>query len=311
MAELTWIPGALRGLFGLYIILSVVSLVAALTKPKTLAAKTGWTLAVVLGFGAPFFFVAKGAHEDKKLALAAKARLKEATDLFEERCKGAGEKIVRTVENVEGVVWMKWRTARVSDVDQFKLDDPYGNDCFGDECIKQLLRVTQGVELDREVAKQHLYGYRFVEAADPVDGKKYRYRGVVKSVATRTAYEIEQYKKNSAGRDPGYEVYGFALEREPISNFAFQFGIVWEDSSTHQDRENWIASGSTKVVDLSTGEAIAKRIGYMLDRGLGSTSGFRSPWGWAASYGPRCPAVSEKTWEFAEKVLKPANQGAQ
>jgi hypothetical protein len=40
---------------------------------------------------------------------AARARLDESMSLFKERCKSAGEKITRTVDNVEGVVWMKWR----------------------------------------------------------------------------------------------------------------------------------------------------------------------------------------------------------
>ena len=42
-------------------------------------------------------------------ANAGKARLDAALAHFEMRCKGAGEKIHRTVENVEGVAWMKWR----------------------------------------------------------------------------------------------------------------------------------------------------------------------------------------------------------
>ena len=39
----------------------------------------------------------------------AKSRLDESMALFHERCKTAGETIKRTVDNVDGIVWMKWR----------------------------------------------------------------------------------------------------------------------------------------------------------------------------------------------------------
>ena len=43
------------------------------------------------------------------------------------------------MDNVEGVVWMKWRNKQDNLSDQFRLDDPYGHDCGGEECIEQLL----------------------------------------------------------------------------------------------------------------------------------------------------------------------------
>ena len=190
MAELTWIPGALRGLFWLYLVSGVIALIAALTKPKTPTAKAAWTLAVALAFGAPFFFIAKGAREDKELALADKGRLKAATDLFDERCKGAGEKIARTVEDVEGVVWMKWRTERLSDADQFKLDDLYGNDCKEEECIDQLLRLSVDIHRFPKAASRHEKGYRFVETIDPRDGQRYRYIGAMKLRGSWTEEKI-------------------------------------------------------------------------------------------------------------------------
>lgn len=80
---------------------------------------------------------------------------------------------------------------------------------------------------------------------------------------------------------------------------------------THEDRENWIAGSSLKVIDLQTEEVIAERVGYVLDRGQGESRAGRSPWLLAASTacpafpGPHAGQVGQ-TARFVEKVLIPA-----
>jgi len=314
MIELTWIPGALRALGGLYVILALTALIFALVKPQTGMRKAMWSLGVIALFGVLpgiSFYVSLKEEQAKREAErhAYQMKLAGAMAHFEMRCKNAGEKIVRTLGNVEGIVWMKWRPERIDRVDQFKLDDPYGTDCFGEECIKRLLRVTQGAELNPDDAKQHARGYQYVETIDPRDDKRYRYVAVIKLIAKRTPDEIEQYKKNSGGRDPGPDVYGFALERQPIDRYSARYGITWEDISTREDREWWIAGGSLKVFDLQTHQVIAERIGYLIDPGQGSREGARDPWGWAKSYSMPCPKTNEYSWTFATKVAQPIEQG--
>lgn len=312
MIELTWIPGALKGLFWVYVVLGIASLIAALMKPKTLLGKAGWTLVVLLAFGLLPFLAARGVREDKQVALAGQERLKAATAQFELRCKSAGEKINRTVENVEGVVWMKWRPKSSNDGDQFKLDDPYGKDCSEEGCIADLLRVTRGAELNPEEAARYTKGYRYVESADPSSGDYYRYAGTVKLRPRWTEETIAREKKLS-GKEIGPTDHVFTVERQTIAKASARYGITWDDISTREDREHWIAGGSLKVIDLQTNEVIAEHVGYMMDRGLGSTSGFRSPWGdapWSA-----CPAfakapsggpfMSYRTRDFVIQVLKP------
>ena len=254
--------------------------------------------------------------EDQMQIREHKARLNVVMERYQMRCKSAGEKISRTVENVEGVVWMKWRNKEVNSSNQFRLDDPYGRDCGGTDCILQLLRVTKGADLNPEEARKHPEGYRFVESVDPADVKRYRYTAVIKSIHTRTPDEVQQYIKNR-GINPGPDVYDLALEREPIDQFSARYGIIWEDISTHEDREHWIAGGSVKVVDLQTNEVIAERSGWMVDRGQGSEAGFRSPWIFA--FDTSCPeprrsydkhAIQDPvTALFAKKILKPLKEG--
>ena len=216
-----------------------------------------------------------------------KPRLAEALTIFSERCKTAGEKIFRKVDNVEGVVWLKWRekTSNGDNYgDQWKLNDPYGNDCGAEDCIANLLRVTSGQSLNAQRAKRHQIGYRFVETTDPQDQVQYRYTAGMKLYWKQ--YDIDRHEKEVGGELPA-DSYQFAIERTPINDFTARYGVTWDDISTREDREHWIAGGSLKVIDLQTKELLAERIGYMIDRGQGSQAGFRSPWGLAVQ--TACP----------------------
>jgi hypothetical protein len=207
-----------------------------------------------------------------------KARLAASQALFEVRCKSAGEKITRTVENVDGVVWMKWRDKGTAsdDSDQFKLFDPYGRDCNVESCIEQLLRLETNTGRFKRDVDLRKGRYRFVESTDPADGQRYRYTGTMKVPSSWTPEGIEKYRREK-GTDIPDDSYRFALQRSPIGEYTVRYGITWDDISTREDREHWIAGGSLKVIDLQTNEVIADRIGYMMDRGQGSTAGFRSP----------------------------------
>ena len=96
--------------------------------------------------------------------------------------------------------------------------------------------------------------------------------------------------------------------------------IAYDDISTREERDYWIAGSSLKVIDLKTNEVIAERIGYMMDWAQGSRVGGRSPWLFAADnacpdfHRFRTPSVqtngaSNQSWQtldFVEKVLKPS-----
>ena len=242
------------------------------------------------------------------------AKLDEAMTLFKKRCESAGEKIARTVENVDGVVWMKWREP-ISNADnfadQFKLNDPYGQDCGAADCLLRLLRVPKGMEEFSAEAARHIFGYRYVESFDPTDQLRYRYVGTLRPHPNWTHDKISQ-RKQETGRDLSRDSYTFQLTKAPVEKFDARYGITWDDLSTREDRQHWIAGSSLKVVDLQTNEVIAERIGYMIDQGQGSQAGFRSPWLYAEY--TACPAfdVSEsrspikasRSRKFVQRVLK-------
>lgn len=244
-----------------------------------------------------------------------RARLARAEAMFAERCKTAGEKIHRTVDNVEGILLMKIRPVGINYGDQFALTDPYGNDSEGDSYIKSFLKGYHP-RLSRPVpgAPPRL-GYHYVEALDSKDGKRYRYTGSVKEVTHTTSILMGGDGKTT------FKTKDFVLDRVPAPGSTPRYGVTYDDISTREERDYWIAGSSLRVIDLQTNEVLAERIGYMVDRGQGDRGGGRSPWLFAADHA--CPtfqrnpfhpippghgasAQAIQTEDFVEKVLKPS-----
>ena len=251
------------------------------------------------------------------------SRLTRAEAIFQERCKSAGEKIYRTAENVEGIFLMKLRPKGINYGEQFQMDDPYGNDLGGNGYITSLVRGSFQANTSGTPApgSPPRLGYRYVEALDPADGKRYRYTGARKAVGKMdaTAPNVQVDLK----RDPKFDlnIYAFVLDKTPSPGSQPRYGVTYDDISTHEERELWIAGSSLKVIDLKTNEVMAERIGYMMDRGQGERGGGRSPWLLAADNA--CPTFARnpllrlppgrgaaaqvrQTQDFVEKILKPS-----
>lgn len=231
-----------------------------------------------------------------------------AQALFNLRCQSAGERISRTVKDVDAVQILKMRPRELNYGQQFLLDDPYGRDYRGERYIKSFLRADHKlygyiskVE-GRPVKPKKNFGYTYVEATDQKDGVRYRY----------TAF-IDQ----PGLVDPKYSrsVVRVVLRSTPTTGQAPRYGVTYDDISTAEDRRNWIAGSSLKVIDLLKNEIIAERIGYMMDPGQGNDSAGRSPWLIAASHA--CPEFGSRhatqyqigqIIRFVEKVLQPRSE---
>lgn len=241
-------------------------------------------------------------------AAEAKERLAKAQAMFAERCKTAGEKIHRRVEDVEGVLLLKVRPRTINYNDQFALDDPYGRDLGGEGYIGSFLRGSYQTETSGTPApgSPPRFGYRYIEVLDQKDGQRYRYTGRAE----------EPWQTNKAYLQ-GY--LRFVLDKVPAPGPTPRYGVTYDDISTREEREYWIAGSSLKVIDMQTSEVIAERVGYLMDPGQGNISGGRSPWLIAASHacpsfftnpnlrrtGPGSAAQANQTLDFVESVLKP------
>ncbi len=271
-----------------------------------------------LGWLLPFVLVAcamtGGAQSDPSREDRA-ARLAKAEAMFAERCKTAGEKIHRTVDNVEGIFLMKLRPEGINRENQFAMDDPYGRDLGGEGYIQSFARGFETRQKQFAPGAPPRMGYRYVEAIDPKDGKRYRYTGAIRQVHIKPSVLM--------GDDPngkGFYTNQFVLDKIPVTDVVPRYGVTYDDISTREEREHWIAGSSLRVIDLKTNEIIAERIGYMMDRGQGNDSGGRAPWLMAADNA--CPGFQRnpllpippghgasaqqiQTEDFVEKVLKP------
>ena len=238
-----------------------------------------------------------------------KDRLAKAQAMFAERCKTAGEKIVRRVDNVEGIYVLKLRPVGASYANQFALTDPYGADLLGDGYIESFLRGSYQPGASRRVVPPGVpprMGYLYAEAVDPADGKRYHYTGRLE--------EPWQYNKHHLKGD-----IRFVMDKTPATAEPPRYGVTYDDISTHEEREYWIAGSSLKVIDLQTNEVIAERVGYMMDPGQGARGGGRAPWQMAADHacpsffknpnapksGPAFAVQPRQAQDFVEKVLVP------
>ena len=244
-------------------------------------------------------------------------RLAKAEAMFRERCKTAGEKIYRTADKVEGIFLMKLRPEGINYGDQFRMDDPYGSDLGGEGYVISFVRGSFQANTSGTPApgSPPRLGYRYVEALDPLDGKRYRYTGSIREV-TRTSNPL------IGGDGKSFKTKEFVLDKTLSPGPLPRYGVTYDDISTREEREYWIAGSLLKVIDLKSNEVMAERIGYMMDRGQGSRVGGRSPWLLAADNAcpsffrnPKLPplghgaqAQSRQTQDFVEKVLKPIQE---
>lgn len=246
----------------------------------------------------------------REISTSEQERQDRAVAMWKGKCNKAGEFIYERAEGVDGIFLMNVRIGSNFD-DQYGMDDPYGNDLEGEGYIGSFIRGNYAYANKSPLPDgwpPHT-GYRFVEVRDPKDGKMYRYTGrVIEPWLTDKSY-LKGYLK-------------FVLDRESIEVRSTRYGVRFDDISTREERDNWIAGSSLKVIDLDRGKVMAERVGYMVDWAQGSRAGGRSPWLFAAENA--CPEFDRdfpvasrlkshknrnqfyQTERFVEKVLKSA-----
>ncbi|MFO1226855.1 hypothetical protein [Roseateles sp.] len=226
-----------------------------------------------------------------------------AKALFEERCKTAGVVVKRVVKDVEGIELTRIRPEIPFGGKEY-FDPMYPGAAMADEAqalgyIESFL-WTEYRNKSRPSERGHLHpptdnelppsnGYRYVEAVDPSDGRRYR-------------YELPRYwSRNSAG-DPGVVRLAAGRSRP-------RFAVDYEDLVEPADRALWIAGTRIKVIDQETGELVAQLTRYVWDPGFGGSTSGRWPWQHAGGRADRnCPTPYElgyQTRKFVDTVLQP------
>ncbi|MBK6638122.1 MAG: hypothetical protein IPH08_03375 [Rhodocyclaceae bacterium] len=276
-------------------------------------------LAGCAGGGRP----AHSANSADPSKLTVQERVKAGRALWEQKCRTvAGEKIYRTVDNVEGILLMKLRPNR----GEREWNDPdwpgaaFAEERTGDSYIASFL----GYELPksylggrspsspsergyigetRQIGSRN--GYRWADVIDDKDGKRWRYTGSDKVVGQKdkTAFNVQL----ELSKNPNYDlnVYRWTLDKKPAPDPEPRYGVTFEDHVIPEERALGVASSTIRVIDLHANEVLAEKTFYVV-RG---TSSIGNPSPWLTAYGCHfVGSASTQTRYFVDQVAKPSKE---
>ncbi len=271
-----------------YVLTAVGVVVLVIKKVEKRRDRIVWSCVVVLAFAAlPAYYLVPAKLEERR----AIARMKAMRAHFEKRCaEDARITIKRVVENVDGVFIMKRRTKENtgSAGDQYAIGDFYGYSADSGMYPGMLIEGSN-TNYEGKLRERAIVGYQFVEMPNSENGQDPNAAPFIRITAN------EKFKK------PDY----FQVVRTTVDQLTSRYGFDWEDISTPEDRKHWVAGGRTRIVDLSTNEVLAERVGFVVNWSHGGRvgGGVWSP-GIGNGYCPDFVNEDYKTLEFLEKVLK-------
>ena len=283
MLELGFGADLVRGAGWIVRILFFALLGLALWRGKTWQRKIIYALLVVGVFFGPLLPSAYQTWQHKQRYAKAKA-------IFDERCKTAGEKIYRTVENVEGVLLLNVPPT----ASQTDLHNPNWPDA--------------GLPQQHGASSYIGYFLSWIDPADVFTGKPepgdrpgYRFVDAKDRLGLLWRYTLKKNGEQGIG-EPGFPDLIKTEQKGALAHYA----VSYANLINFEDRENWVAGTSVTVSDTQTGEILATSTWYSLEPGLGSKAGHRMPWRFAVS----CPnlrahrAMAPVRF-FVERVLEP------
>lgn len=292
-----------------YLAAAAVAVLVALWLPKTARGKA-LAAVVVAGVASIPALTSMRQQQEKKVAVSAEqVQVSKAAARFKELCKGAGSKIFRTVDDVEGVMLLKVRPKlKFKDhLDPMLPGAAMAGERSGDEYIGTFLG-REGDDIGRGrpggrggiaiVEKPTGPRYRYVDVVDMRDGVRYRYTATVKLV---------QFMGSDAKPNSSMQA---VVERRPTTEPAPRYAVDYEDVINPEDRKLWIAGTIIRVIDQLTGDVLGEHSIYAWDAGMGTSNGTRAPWEYASGHGSmHCPkvdgAVDSRTRYFVDQVLVP------
>lgn len=286
MLELGAGAGILRALGWLYLGLMALLVGAALWFPERWWQKLIGAIVVLMVFVGPAYLRNR---ERSQLIEEHKARYEKARAIFDERCKTAGEKIYKTVDDVEGVLLLNLRAndRTENEANPNWPDAGLPNEYSGDAYIDNFLAWEHHEDKRNprgylNQAPSDLPGYRYIDT-EGKDGQILRYT----------------LRRRS---DPDYP----RLAKTEIRSSPARYAVSFTNLINPSDRQHWVAGTTVTVTDTQTLEVLARATWYSFEPGLGSTAGGRQPWRFARS----CPELRggqerAPTRFFVDQVLKP------
>lgn len=224
--------------------------------------------------------------------------LPDANDLryFRALCKArAGDKIVKTVTDVDGILLMRpmedmktqlRRRSESGDYEQFEMEDAYFRAVGQNETVPSLFFHPRN-------SRSGAYAF-FEMAQEPVGALR------------------QFYLSEPSGRPPREgqpDVRLRVVLRRDVTTHQARYGYTWQDISTREMREKWIAGGKTTIFDLATGEVLGERTGFVI---IQNPSRRKQMWR-ADAANKTCPEGAPRAGfrDFILGVLKPPERSAQ
>ncbi|MBO7081354.1 MAG: hypothetical protein J6V99_04880 [Neisseriaceae bacterium] len=224
----------------------------------------------------PWYLPAKKAEEERIAKYNERqAKYEAAKAVFDEQCKKAGEKIYRTVDNVDGIMLLKVRQNK-----GWHKNDPM----FEDAIIAA-----------REEA-EHGYIGSFLQGWYSFRNKGYSFVDVLN-------------EDGSIKRYLDYKNYGSFMQDQDgvIKNPSdpARYAVTYENNVDPELRKHWVAGTTIRVIDRQTDELLAEKTIFAFAR----TMGTYSHGAWAMTRLDTCPDMEELGQEFTAQftmtVLKP------
>ena len=215
--------------------------------------------------------------EERPVKEAAEKRYNEAKAVFDEQCKKAGEKIYRTVDNVDGIMLLKVRPTSAL----------HKNDSMFEDAA-----IVGGREsAEHGYIASFLYRYAIRNTGSVKKG--YKFVDVLKEDGSITRYlDFKHYGSFMQDQD------GVIINPDNPARYA----VTYENNVDPELRKYWVAGVTIKIIDRQTDELLAEKTIFTFESGLGSTATGRQPW---LHLPEHCPELSDMpTRAFAFQVLK-------
>ena len=214
------------------------------------------------------------AREQKTIEyLEKKEKYEQAKAVFDEQCKKAGEKIYRTVDNVDGVMLLKVRGREEHEINKTVWEvraDPMWSHAA-------IANLEYGNYIENFLVSGGKKQYLFVDVLEK-DGSISRYLD----------YKGREYVDIKNPNDPA------------------RYAVTYENNVDPELRKHWVAGITIKIIDRQTDELLAEKTIFSFEPGLGSKVTGRDPWVNAV----HCPELKQR-WEdhnptrtFVFQVLK-------
>jgi hypothetical protein len=271
-----------------YLLLALATVCVALWMGKTWPRKFVYATLALISFVAP---IAPEIYRTVEY----RGKVAKSQELFEERCKLAGEKIYKTVEDVGAILLVNSRPRRDHGKDQADsnwIGAGFATESTGNQFIAEFLYFN------------HPAVGLHARELTPVEGgtRGYAYVHVVEE-DRHVRYSLRAPKTFVSTADP-IESYG---TRQATDEALPPYVVEYENIDDPVGRKNWVAGARVRVLDRLRNELLGEFVHYSFEPGLGSSAGFRQPWNFAI----QCPrttygGATGHIRSFVERILKPA-----